>query len=66
MIRDAITVLNGKVYVCGSSGNMPKGVREALVDVLVDDGGGSTMSREEAEAYLDKMEKEGRYKQETW
>ncbi|TKA81944.1 hypothetical protein B0A55_01932 [Friedmanniomyces simplex] len=55
----------GKVYVCGSSGNMPKGVREALVDVLVEQGGDG-MGREEAEVYVDGMEKEGRYKQETW
>ncbi|GAB7348722.1 hypothetical protein MBLNU459_g7459t1 [Dothideomycetes sp. NU459] len=53
----------GKVYVCGSSGNMPKGVREALVDVIrekIDD------QDKDAESYLDRMEKEGRYKQETW
>jgi sulfite reductase alpha subunit-like flavoprotein len=25
---------HGKVYVCGSSGNMPKGVRQAIVEVL--------------------------------
>ncbi|KAH9844716.1 NADPH-dependent diflavin oxidoreductase 1-like [Teratosphaeria destructans] len=55
---------NGKVYVCGSSGNMPKSVREALLDVLTEYG--QRTSREEAEAYLDRMEKEGRYKQETW
>lgn len=67
-IREAIIAKNGKVYVCGSSGNMPKGVREALVDVLMNEGDGSrpAVSREEAGAYLDKMEKEGRYKQETW
>ena len=41
---------------------MPKGVREALLDVLVE----QSMGREDAERYLDKMEKEGRYKQETW
>jgi len=55
----------GKVYVCGSSGNMPKGVREALIDVLVGKTGVSG-ARHQAEAYLDRMEKEGRYKQETW
>jgi sulfite reductase alpha subunit-like flavoprotein len=34
---------NGKVYVCGSSGNMPKGVRQAILEVLtgaVGAGGG--------------------------
>ena len=65
-IREAILGRKGKVYVCGSSGNMPKGVREALVDVLVEGGDGGAMVREDAEAYLDRMEKEGRYKQETW
>ncbi|KAH0173773.1 riboflavin synthase domain-like protein, partial [Aureobasidium melanogenum] len=53
----------GKVYVCGSSGNMPKGVREALSDVLREHG---QMQLEQANEYLDQMEKDGRYKQETW
>jgi len=62
-VFEALHTHGGKVYVCGSSGNMPKGVREALLDVLVEQG---TMSRVDAEAYLDGMEKSGRYKQETW
>lgn len=64
LIQEAIVDRNGKVYVCGSSGNMPKGVREALLDTIrnhVDIG-----TQEAAEAYLDSMEKAGRYKQETW
>lgn len=64
-IREALLRQNGKVYVCGSSGNMPKGVREALLDVLSNDND-SIMTRENAESYLDNMEKAGRYKQETW
>ena len=60
----AVHDLNGRIYVCGSSGNMPKGVREAFLDVLVEQS--ASMSREEAEAHLDGMEKAGRYKQETW
>jgi sulfite reductase alpha subunit-like flavoprotein len=60
----AMYELNGRIYVCGSSGNMPKGVREAFLDVLVEQN--ASMSREEAEIYLDSMEKAGRYKQETW
>ena len=66
VIRRAILEKEGKVYVCGSSGNMPKGVREALVDVFVEEDEGKGMERDEAETYLDRMEKEGRYKQETW
>ncbi|KAI6857677.1 riboflavin synthase domain-like protein [Hortaea werneckii] len=64
-IHRALVDKNGKVYVSGSSGSMPKGVREALVDVLVQYGR-EGMAREEAEGYLDSMEKAGRYKQETW
>jgi sulfite reductase alpha subunit-like flavoprotein len=60
----AIHELKGRIYVCGSSGNMPKGVREAFLDVMVEQS--ASTSREEAEAYLDGMEKAGRYKQETW
>lgn len=63
-IYEALLRHHGKVYVCGSSGNMPKGVREALVDVLVQQS--DDMTRDDAEGYLDGMEKEGRYKQETW
>jgi sulfite reductase alpha subunit-like flavoprotein len=63
-VYKAVHDLNGRIYVCGSSGNMPKGVREAFLDVLVEQS--ASMSREEAEAHLDGMEKAGRYKQETW
>lgn len=53
----------GLVYVCGSSGNMPKAVRAALVDVFRERGG---MDQKDAQGFLEAMEKEGRYKQETW
>lgn len=53
---------NCLVYVCGSSGKMPQAVRAALVDVFVLNG----LARAAAEQYLERMEKEGRYKQETW
>lgn len=42
---------------------MPQAVREALIEVFQARGG---LDRARAEAYLLKMEKEGRYKQETW
>lgn len=54
---------NGIVYVCGSSGKMPQAVREALVVAFQQAGG---MEIGAAEAYLALMEKESRYKQETW
>ncbi|KAI7213560.1 riboflavin synthase domain-like protein [Hortaea werneckii] len=65
VIHRALVEKEGKVYVSGSSGSMPKGVREALVDVLVKYGR-EGLTREETEGYLDSMEKAGRYKQETW
>lgn len=54
---------DGTVYICGSSGKMPQAVREALVTAFQSAGG---MDIEAAEAYLARMEKESRYKQETW
>jgi len=64
LIREAVVDRDGKVYVCGSSGHMPKGVREALLDAIQDHVNIGT--RDAAEAYLNSMEKAGRYKQETW
>jgi sulfite reductase alpha subunit-like flavoprotein len=42
---------------------MPLAVREALIEVFQKEG---NMIRSDAESYLAKMEKDGRYKQETW
>lgn len=46
-----------------SSGKMPQAVREALIEVFQTHG---VIEREDAEKQLLSMEKEGRYKQETW
>ena len=53
----------GIVFVCGSSGKMPQGVREALISALEKE---ALLDRRAAEEYLASMEKEDRYKQETW
>ena len=53
----------GILYVCGSSGTMPKAVRASLVEAFQISGG---MDQAAADEYLEAMEKEGRYKQETW
>ncbi|KAL8740334.1 MAG: hypothetical protein Q9190_006952 [Brigantiaea leucoxantha] len=53
----------GTIYVCGSSGKMPQAVRAALIDSFKDAG---KMQAEAAERYLQLLEREGRYKQETW
>lgn len=62
-VYDLFHAGGGFVYVCGSSGKMPVAVRAALVDVFKDAG---NMEQKDAEAYMVAMEKEGRYKQETW
>ncbi|KAH0544591.1 hypothetical protein FGG08_001240 [Glutinoglossum americanum] len=63
LIYELLYKLPGIVYICGSSGKMPQAVREALIEVFQREG---AMPRERAGAYLTSMEKEGRYKQETW
>lgn len=64
--RDIYHVLSekrGVFYLCGSSGKMPLAVREALIEVFVNEG---KMERDDAEGYLAAMERDGRYRQETW
>ncbi|KAL9598004.1 MAG: hypothetical protein Q9219_004760 [cf. Caloplaca sp. 3 TL-2023] len=63
LVYDLLCSQNGLVYVCGSSGKMPQAVRAALVHVF---SSCSEMDESTAESYLQTMEKEGRYKQETW
>ena len=67
-INDLIVHKHGTIIVCGSSGEMPKAVRAALADVLTShaDGGPTAGESGAGEAYLSKLENQGRYKQETW
>ena len=62
-VHRLLVELGGVVYVCGSSGKMPKAVRAALADVFREEG---NIDERAAEKYLESMEKEGRYQQETW
>ncbi|KAL8696895.1 MAG: hypothetical protein Q9201_007427 [Fulgogasparrea decipioides] len=63
LVYDLLCSKRALVYVCGSSGKMPKGVRAALIDIFRSCG---QMEEPAAQNYLQSMEKEGRYKQETW
>ena len=63
LVYDALHTRNGIIYVCGSSGKMPTAVREALIEVFEKV---AIVSRQDAETYLTRLEREGRYKQETW
>jgi hypothetical protein len=51
------------ITLLSSSGKMPQAVREALTEVFQNEG---VMSRSDAEGFLSRMEKDGKYKQETW
>ncbi|KIV85259.1 hypothetical protein PV11_00979 [Exophiala sideris] len=88
LIWEYLREWDATIIVCGSSGQMPKAVRQALVDALVKqaqrrrgepsarsidlvDSNNETSeepieTHEDAERYLARLEKEGRYKQETW
>ncbi|KAL8828326.1 MAG: hypothetical protein Q9170_006655 [Blastenia crenularia] len=63
LVYDLLCTQGGLVYVCGSSGKMPQAVRAALVDIFRSCG---DQNESAAELCLQSMEKEGRYKQETW
>lgn len=69
IVYDMLRFKGAIVYVCGSSGKMPIAVRAALVDVIQQCGrlpDSSPMSEDAALRYMEAIEKEGRYKQETW
>jgi sulfite reductase (NADPH) flavoprotein alpha-component len=50
-------------YVCGDKEYMAKDVNETLINVIENEG---SMSREEAEAYLKDMQKQGRYQRDVY
>lgn len=56
------------IVVCGSSGKMPRAVREAILWVMLEEGGAEKFpkGREDVEAELKRMEKRKHYLQETW
>lgn len=58
-----ICLEQGIIFVCGSSGKMPLAVRTAIKGAIVKE---SSMSEADAESYMTMMERNNRYKQETW
>jgi len=61
LVRQILEEPKSMIIVCGSSGAMPKAVREALKGVLAFE-----TSEIEAEQAIAHLEKTARYKQETW
>ena len=62
-VYDALIRRSGMVFIAGSSGKMPQGVKDSVVEIIRAEEG---ISREEAARKLAVIEKEGRWKQETW
>jgi sulfite reductase alpha subunit-like flavoprotein len=60
-----LVVEKGFFYLCGSSGRMPAAVREAVTEAFVI-GSQRRMNREVAEEMVKTLDKERRWKQETW
>ncbi|KAF9120633.1 NADPH-dependent diflavin oxidoreductase 1 [Mortierella sp. 14UC] len=58
-----IHTLKGTILLSGSSNRMPTDVTRALERVIAKEG---QMSLEEAQSYLTRVEKEGRFQQECW
>ena len=54
---------NGALFISGSSGKMPQGVKESVIEIISIEQGISKAQAQEVQA---KLEKQGRWKQETW
>lgn len=59
LVADLLVNKNAIVFVCGSSGKMPRQVRITIVEVIKE-------FVTDADKYLVDMENQGRYVQETW
>jgi sulfite reductase alpha subunit-like flavoprotein len=62
-ICDLLIRKNGMLFISGSSGKMPQGVKEAIIEVIKSEQG---VERERAQEIQASIEQEGRWKQETW
>ena len=51
------------IYICGSGSRVGAGTRQALLDIIQNQG---SRSQEEAEEYLSRLEVSGRYQQDVW
>lgn len=65
LIRNLLLDKQGWLFICGSSGAMPKAVREAMAWCISTEGGGE-MEEEEAVEWVGRMFEEGRGGEESW
>ena len=67
LIADLLCKSDATVFVCGSSGAMPKAVRASLLGVLVEHASAENpWTHADAESFLVALEKRNKYIQETW
>ena len=68
LVVDYIEKKNAVVYVCGSSGKMPMGVKDAIADCLALHGEthGLKGNKEHCLTYVEALERMNRWIQETW
>jgi len=50
-------------YVSGKAGNMPRDVKETLVQIVLEEGG---LTPQESEKYVALLDRQNRYLSETW
>lgn len=62
LVGDLIINENAVVFLCGSSGKMPREVRITLIEILAK----HSLGEKEAQRLISEMEDNGRYIQETW
>jgi sulfite reductase alpha subunit-like flavoprotein len=63
IVYDYLINRNGALFISGSSGRMPQGIKDAFVEIVQTEQG---VTREEAQKIHASLEKKGRWKQETW
>ena len=54
---------NGSLFISGSSGKMPQGIKESVIEIISTE---QDISKEQAQEVHAKLERQGRWKQETW
>lgn len=50
-------------FVAGNAINMPKSIRDAVIEIAEKEG---ALAKEDAESFVANLEKTGRYQTETW
>jgi sulfite reductase alpha subunit-like flavoprotein len=62
-VYDYLINRNGVLFISGSAGKMPQAVKEAVIEIIRIEQG---ITKEQAQEVHAKVEKQGRWKQETW